>query len=51
MIVQALVCIILYYQLGNDAFSKIQNTAGCIFFMTLTPTFTGIVANLHGFNG
>ena len=49
-VVQAIFSIILYYQEGATAFSKIQNVTGVLFFMLMTAGFGGISGSLNAFN-
>ena len=50
MIVQGVVSIILFYKKADTAFSSIQNTTGCLFFMLMTNAFGGIIANIATFS-
>ena len=49
-IVQAIFCIILYYQEGQTAFSRIQNVSGALFFMLMNVGFGAISGALSAFS-
>lgn len=49
-IFQALLCVVLYYQEGKTAASKIQNVAGALSFMLMSSGFGGISGALNAFS-
>lgn len=50
MVVQGLLCVILYYKEADSGFASIQNVSGCLFFILMVNGFGGIIANVAIFS-
>ena len=49
-IIQAIFCVILYYQEGSTAYGQIQNVSGALFFMLMNAGFGAISGALNAFS-
>ena len=49
-LIQSLFCVVLYYKEGGNAFSRMQNVAGALFFILLTVGFGGMNSSLTTFS-
>lgn len=49
-LVQAVFCVILYYQEGKTGYSQIQNVSGALFFMLMNCGFGAISGALASFS-